>query len=819
MGVGAEIGVGHVTILPKFQAGFGRTVAAQTSSAAKSAGTSAGTLFGRGMSDGAASGLKKGTGGGAFGGVLGVIGRGVAAIGFASMAVGGFRAGIETAAGMEQARISFTTMLRSADKADKFLRQLATFAANTPFDLPGLQESAASLISAGISADKVIPIMRTLGDVTSGMGTGAEGIQRATIALQQMNAAGRITGEDLNQLRDAGIPVYDLLAAATGKTKAQIVKLAQAGKLGKKELDQMMKALESGKGLERFNGLMAKQAKSLSGIWANLKETFSQGMAQAIMPLFPAIKAGLTGLATASGPALKALADGISWVVSAVQGLSGALGKSKIGSSLSAAFGPAFDGIKAAVVDFGANVLPVLSSAFAAIKANVEPMLPSLRELGGNVLGILVGAFGLLAAVIRAVGAGIKAYWATFGPTLVAVWGATWRAIVGILGPFLAIIQNAISLFTNLLQGNWSGVWNSFVGILKGAVDLIVAIVSGLGGLIWTALQGLWGALVSSAQSSGLALVALFQGMWANIKLAFIGGVVAVVGFFATLPGRLVGFLQALGPRLMAAANVALGLLRNAVYAGVYWTITLFVAFPRRAASALASLGGLIAGVARSAWASLHSAVVSGIASAVSFMAAFPGRARAAIAALPGLLRGVATSALSSFRSSILSGINTAISVIRTFPGKAKGALGNLGGLLVSAGLSVAQGLANGIRNGISWVTNAARSIAQAAVQAAKNALGIASPSKVFLSIGQNTAKGFVLGIGDNPNAAAAAGRRLAEAAIPGGAALGAMISTGRAGMPGLSVTVQGNVGWDPEEMARRLDRKRRDIYALAGVL
>ena len=107
--------------------------------------------------------------------------------------------------------------------------------------------------------------MTTLGDVTSGMGTGSEGVKRATIALQQMSAAGRITGEDLNQLRDAGIPVYDLLAKATGKSKEEVVKLAQAGKLGKKELGQMMGALESGKGLERFSGLMEKQSTSIVG--------------------------------------------------------------------------------------------------------------------------------------------------------------------------------------------------------------------------------------------------------------------------------------------------------------------------------------------------------------------------------------------------------------------------------------------------------------------------------------------------------------------------------------------------------------------------
>jgi tape measure domain-containing protein len=215
--------------------------------------------------------------------------------------------------------MGFTTMLGSAQQADVFLKQLAQFAATTPFEFPELQTAAQSLISAGVQADKVIPIMRTLGDVTAGMGTGAEGVQRATVAIQQMNAAGKITAEDLNQLRDAGIPVYDLLAAATGRSKAEVAGLAAAGKLGKTELDAMMKALESGAGLERFNGLMEKTSTSLSGLWSTLQDTFSQGMAQAIQPAIPLIKEGLGGaIAFTSGSRLAWVARPLSWVAPGV---------------------------------------------------------------------------------------------------------------------------------------------------------------------------------------------------------------------------------------------------------------------------------------------------------------------------------------------------------------------------------------------------------------------------------------------------------------------------------------------------------------------
>lgn len=244
------------------------------------------------------------------------VGAGVAAIGkvvaaatvagtvaLAGLGIAGVKAGLDTASAMEQAEISFTTMLGSAEAAQDFLGKMRDFAAKTPFEFPELQTAASSLISAGVEADKVIPIMTSLGNATSGMGTGSEGVKRATIALQQMSAAGRITGEDLNQLRDAGVPVFDLLAAATGKSKEEVAELAQKGKLGKTEMLQLFEALETGKGLERFNGLMEAQSASLAGMMSTLRDTVGMGLSRVVAPWLPTIKQAVGEIAAAAEPA------------------------------------------------------------------------------------------------------------------------------------------------------------------------------------------------------------------------------------------------------------------------------------------------------------------------------------------------------------------------------------------------------------------------------------------------------------------------------------------------------------------------------------
>jgi tape measure domain-containing protein len=379
-----------------------------------------------------------------FGGIIKGAGLAGAAIGgVASAAV---VMGVKTAASMEQARISFTTMLGSAQEADSFIRDLQNFAAKTPFDFPGLQDAASSLLSAGIQADKIIPIMTSLGNATSGMGTGAEGVQRATLALQQMTAAGKISGEDLAQLRDAGIPVFDLLAAATGKSKDQVVALANAGKLGKKELDQLMTALESGKGLERFSGLMDKQSMSLSGLASTFQDTINMGLSNTVQPLIPMLKTLLNSASqlaatvlpmvtkqfsawsTAAAPAIQRVADGISYITSNLK--SGQSG----GNLIANAFGlpkstaDAVDNFIKSFIAGLAGVTAALAPVWAGINAAPISVLQTVQWLLSRIAAN-PEAFSVLASAITTV---------AFAITAVRIATTVWTAVQAALNLVLA---------------------------------------------------------------------------------------------------------------------------------------------------------------------------------------------------------------------------------------------------------------------------------------------------------------------------------------------------------------------------------------------
>jgi tape measure domain-containing protein len=102
---------------------------------------------------------------------------------------------IQMGAQFEQSQVAFTQMLGSAEKSDAFLKQLFDFAAKTPFEFTGLQDASRRLLAYGFEANEIIPIMTRVGDAVSALGGGTAEINRATLALGQMQAKGKVSGE------------------------------------------------------------------------------------------------------------------------------------------------------------------------------------------------------------------------------------------------------------------------------------------------------------------------------------------------------------------------------------------------------------------------------------------------------------------------------------------------------------------------------------------------------------------------------------------------------------------------------------------------
>jgi len=285
--------------------------------------------------------------------------------------------GIKMAAANETAMVSFELLLGSVSKAQSFLAKLQAFSAATPFEMPTLKDAASRLLAVGVNADRIIPIMTRLGDATSGMGTGAEGIARAVYALQQMSQAGKVSLEDINQLTDAGIPALDALSSKLGMTVAKLRDEISAGRI---KPEMLFSAIEQGAGatFKRLNGMMVKQSATLSGIWSTFKDNASQSLAKFTEPAMPALKR----LVSFS-------ADVIPKMLGGIQNFGRMLGETFKNSTVP-------EHLMKALQKMGHEIIPVARDALHSMAKTLRDNKEGLEKLGHFIANNVIPVIGFL---------------------------------------------------------------------------------------------------------------------------------------------------------------------------------------------------------------------------------------------------------------------------------------------------------------------------------------------------------------------------------------------------------------------------------------
>jgi len=205
----------------------------------------------------------------------------------------GFKSTVGTAISfnsmLQTAQIGFATMLGSAEKAQAFLDDMADFAAKTPFEYPELLEAAKRMLAYGFAAENVLPTLRAVGDATAALGMGSEGIDRVTLALGQILAKGKLSGEEMRQLTEAGVPAWHILADAMGKTVPELQDMVSKGLVpGGKAVDMLTAGMT-----KRFGGMMASMEDTWQGVTSSIKDIWRMTIGTLTQNLFGGLNAML----------------------------------------------------------------------------------------------------------------------------------------------------------------------------------------------------------------------------------------------------------------------------------------------------------------------------------------------------------------------------------------------------------------------------------------------------------------------------------------------------------------------------------------------
>lgn len=202
-----------------------------------------------------------------LGGFISQVGKLGAVVGITSGIGEGIKSMFGGAAEMESNAVAFETLLGSADRAKKLMGELATFGAETPFQLPELTKAGKSLAAFGMEADQIVPKLRRIGDISSLLN---QPIGEMATLYGKAKVAGVLMSEDINQFTERGVPLIQALAKQFGVAEVQVKKLASEGKISFGDMDKALTAMTSTGG--RFAGGMEKQSKTLGGMWSTLTD-------------------------------------------------------------------------------------------------------------------------------------------------------------------------------------------------------------------------------------------------------------------------------------------------------------------------------------------------------------------------------------------------------------------------------------------------------------------------------------------------------------------------------------------------------------------
>lgn len=172
---------------------------------------------------------------------------------------------------MEQYTTSLEVMLGSAEKASAMIAEMREFAAKTPLTLDNVISSGTLLMGYGADESNLIDTMTKLGDLASG---NAEKMDRITLAYGQMLAKGKVTGEELRQMAEAGVPLQTALAESIGVTSEEFSKMVSKGEVGIDALNKAITELTTGDG--KFAGMMEKQSQTMQGMLSTMQDNITE---------------------------------------------------------------------------------------------------------------------------------------------------------------------------------------------------------------------------------------------------------------------------------------------------------------------------------------------------------------------------------------------------------------------------------------------------------------------------------------------------------------------------------------------------------------
>ena len=424
------------------------------------------------------------------------------------------------------------------------------------------------------------------------------------------------------------------------------------------------------------------------------------------------------------------------------------------------------------------GIVAILVGGFALMVAAVGSVAAVFTTVLAPIALITAGIMALIAVIVACI-----VYWPQISAAAQAAWDwivATWN---GLGEWFMGLWNSAVSAVTSwatnsiaAAQTFWNDLVTWFTNIPTMAQNawnaMITSVINffvGLGAVVIAGIAVITGFFTDTSN----AWVAPFQATWAvvsNITTAVFDSIRAfLAAIFLTIVGIFTGNTGLIGAAWLGFGNKLREIWSTA------WNNIINV-LNQASTNMVNAISGLVNSV--TTWfnnmknnvinilAQWSLAIGQKILEIIALFQQLPGKVLAAISSLGISLASQANSWFGQLGAAVSSGIAKVVSLMSALPGRILGALAGLAGQMASVGSNMMNSLAAGIASAAGRAASAAINAVKGAVDAAKNFLGIKSPSKVFTQMGVYSGEGLAIGFTKMRGVVRDASERMVEAAV-----------------------------------------------------
>lgn len=390
---------------------------------------------------------------------------GAAAVGAASTAIVALgKIGFDYNKQIETYTTNFEVMMGDAEAAARKVEELKEMGARTPFELGDLANATQTLLAFNVSADDSTGVLSKLGDISLG---NVEKLESLTRAYGKMNAAQKVTLEDINMMIDAGFNPLLIVAENTGETMEQVYDRISKGGVSFNEITAAIDQATSAGG--QFYQGMEKASQTTEGLISTLKDNANALVGEVFMPISEGIALDVLPSAI---DAINKLTDafredGINGMIEASGEIIGnALGT--FTSNLPKFVSMAVDIIGSLLKGIRSNLGSVVQGAIETVDTLIDGIIDLLPEIISTGI-LLIGK--LAVGVVKAI------------PDLIS---KIPQIISAVVRGFSDGASEFIGIGRNIVNGVWSGIqgmWSTFYSNVKAFFSNIVSSVKSVLGI------------------------------------------------------------------------------------------------------------------------------------------------------------------------------------------------------------------------------------------------------------------------------------------------------------------------------------------------